>query len=628
MGEEPQKPQSKPYQGLIPLNHRARSTRSGTASTYPPALREALTLLKQQQHTACEPMLQAFLKTHPGHKEARHALATLYFRTHRWAPAAQLWATLVQEFPDDRDILSAHAAVLASSQRHQQAREAMEKLLLRWPDHTPTRLNLAGLLRRHFRQPGRALAVLEPALQNAGNDPSLHFSIGRTRQDLQDIAGAMDAYQRALDHDPCHLKALSAHQFCAHYLPERDPAALQQFSAHHGQLLQAQTPAHPPLAAPPGERLRIGLLSGDFTDHPVSYFLEAVLAAWQRRPVDLVAYATNPVQDAVTQRLRNGVGEWRRVAPLTDEQLADTIRRDRLDVLLDLSGFTNHHRAGALLRHPAPLQLSWLGYFASTGLPCMDGVIADPICVPPNEQHFFTETVHFMPHTRLCMSVPPDAPEVAAEPPLSQGTGLRFGCFQNLQKINERVLRAWRRILTGAPQATLLLQSRQLAKRETRQVFEQQLAASGIDLTRVHLREPSHRSTYLGQYADVDVLLDTFPYPGGTSTAEALWMGVPTLTLATPGMLGRQGQALLHSVGLQDWVVHRDEDYVARAITLAGRRAQTLRTLRHLRATLRDTARQSPLFDAELFALDLETLLRKACKAHAQQVLPASPTQD
>jgi predicted O-linked N-acetylglucosamine transferase (SPINDLY family) len=218
-----------------------------------------------------------------------------------------------------------------------------------------------------------------------------------------------------------------------------------------------------------------------------------------------------------------------------------------------------------------------------------------------------------MPHSRLCLTPPTDAPEVAPEPPMASLPFITWGCFQNVNKINDGVLRLWRRILESVPDSVLRLQNGRFE--QTWQVLRmrERMRAVGIDLRRVWMSSNLPREHYLGQYAEIDVLLDTFPYPGGTTTAEALWMGVPTLTLATPGMLGRQGQAMLENVGLADWVAHSEDGAVAKAVALARDRTVAVARLRQLRRDLRETARRSPLFDAETFAVDLERLLRQFC---------------
>ena len=598
---------------VIPTTQSQLSGQLTLKDSFAARLTQAEASLQVGDHGAAEAALDALATLKPDSPMLRHMRAKLLFHRQQWHEAEKLWDELRRLKPDDPHIAHGHAVTLARLRRFKQARQALKEVVRRWPHFLLARLNLAGMLRQEFRRPSEALAVLEPALDQHADNPTLHFNMGRARQDLLDPEAALACYQRAIELDPTHIRAFSAYPFCSHYLPQPDLDALRGWIEHHGRALTRPPVPFQHVRRAPGPRLRVGMMSGDLSDHPVAYFLESVLAALHQIGVDLVAYSTDEKTDAVTQRLQRTVSTWRPVAALPEHELAQRIADDRLDVLLDLTGFTNHHRLGALLMKPAPLQLAWLGYFGTQGVPEMDGVIADPHCVPEDERRFFSEQVLYMPHTRLCLSPPVGAPDPAPEPPLARGAGLRFACLQNLNKINGRVLACWRRILDGAPQATLLIQGRQMSQPDVRTAFEARLDASGMDRSRVELGQPSARAEYLAGYAHVDVLLDTFPYPGGTTTAEAIWMGVPTLALATPGMLGRQGQALLQLVGLDDWVAHSDEAYVQRAIALAQDSDGTLETLRRLRRTLRATAQASPLFDAEAFARDFEALLRRAC---------------
>ncbi len=582
--------------------------------------------MNARDFVAAERLLVQLSAAHPTSIDVRHAKALLHFNRQQWPQAEALWDELRKLKPEALDIVHGYGATLARMGRFKEARTVMQGVVQQWPDFLLARLNLAGLLRQEFRQPRDALVVLEPALEKHGSNPTLHFNMGRARQDLLDTEGAMACYARALELEPGHVRAFSAYPFCTHYLPQPDLRALRGWIESHGRALKRPASLSPrPAPRSPGPRLRLGLLSGDLLDHPVAYFLESVLAALHRLGVELFAYSTSEKVDELSLRLQRSVSEWRPVAALSDAELANRIADDRLDVLMDLAGFTNHHRLGALLMRPAPLQVSWLGYFGTQGVPEIDAVLADPHCLPIEEQALFTERVLYMPDTRLCMSPPVGAPDPVAEPPSAHSGGLRFACLQNLNKINARVLACWRRILDGAPDATLTIQGRQLSQADVREAFEARLAASGIDRNRVELGKPSGRADYLAGYARFDVLLDTFPYPGGTTTAEAIWMGVPTLTLATPGMLGRQGQGLLHAVGLDDWITHSDEDYVARAIALAKDRDGTLTALRQLRRHLRATAQTSPLFDADAFARNLEALLRRACTEGLDRVAGQVP---
>jgi predicted O-linked N-acetylglucosamine transferase (SPINDLY family) len=317
----------------------------------------------------------------------------------------------------------------------------------------------------------------------------------------------------------------------------------------------------------------------------------------------LLAYANDPTSDELTQRIRPVFEAWHTVDLWTDERLAAQIRSDGVDILVDLSGRTAGNRLPVFAAKPAPLQVSWLGYFASTGLPQMDAILADPVCVPEDEESLYVEQVLRLPHTRLCMSPPEAAPEPSAPPILSNGF-ITFGSYQTLSKINSGVLAAWALILAACPLARLRLQAPQFSDAGQLARFGERLQAAGIDVARVDLLPPVSRAQYLASYSQVDILLDTFPYPGGTTTAEALWMGVPTLTLAMPGMLGRQGQAMLSNLGLHDWVTHSEADYVAQAVAWGQGGDQVAKRLQSLRQQMRSQAASSPLFDAPRFARD------------------------
>jgi predicted O-linked N-acetylglucosamine transferase (SPINDLY family) len=350
------------------------------------------------------------------------------------------------------------------------------------------------------------------------------------------------------------------------------------------------------------------LVSADLHQHPVGYFLRDVLLALASTAVSsgdlrLLAYANDPTSDELTQSIRPVFEAWHTVDLWTDERLAAQIRSDGVDILVDLSGRTAGNRLPVFAAKPAPLQVSWLGYFASTGLPQMDAILADPVCVPEGEESLYVEQVVRLPHTRLCMSPPVAAPEPSVPPVLNNGF-ITFGCYQTLPKINAGVLAAWAHILTACPQARLRLQAPQFSDAGQLARFGERLHAAGIDAARVDLLPPVSRAQYLDSYSQVDILLDTFPYPGGTTTAEALWMGVPTLTLAMPGMLGRQGQAMLCNLGLHDWVTHSESDYVAQAVAWGQGGDQVAKRLQSLRQQVRSQAASSPLFDAPRFARD------------------------
>jgi len=303
-----------------------------------------------------------------------------------------------------------------------------------------------------------------------------------------------------------------------------------------------------------------------------------------------------------------------------DETAARLIHADGVHVLLDLSGHTGNSRLPVFAWKPAPVQASWLGYFATTGVAEMDYLLADEVGVPEAQRKYFSETLWYLPDTRLCFTPPAIDLPVASLPALHNGF-VTFGSFQNLAKVQDEVLDAWGRILGALPNARLRWQCKQLGDPAVAEKMMVRFRQHRIDPARVTMHGTMYRDAYLSAHAEVDVMLDTFPYPGGTTTCEALWMGVPTITLAGDTMLARQGASMLMAAGLPDWVTISIEDYVAKAVSLAD----NLPKLAALRAVLREQANRSPLFDARRFAQNFEEALWGMWRARTQPNLRTQP---
>ncbi len=350
-----------------------------------------------------------------------------------------------------------------------------------------------------------------------------------------------------------------------------------------------------------GRPLRVGMVSGRLCNNPVGYFLESVLANIDPRRVELVAYATSAREDELTLRIRRHFVQWENVVGMEANRAAERIRTDRIDILVDLNGCTEGNLLPVFALKPAPVQVSWLGYWASTGLPQMDYVIADKASLPDSDKDLFSEAICYMPETRFCFSVPPFEVPIVPLPALRNGF-VTFGCFQTLTKINDRVLKLWGQVMLALPDSKLRLAFNQITDTTFQRLFGQRLLEAGIDRARVTLVGPVTRPEYMASYGEIDLILDTFPYTGGTTTCEALWMGVPTLTLNGGSMIARQGAAMLACVGLDAWIAVDEADYVAKAI----KHAADSEGLAKLRTTLRERSLESALFDAARFARNLE----------------------
>jgi len=358
----------------------------------------------------------------------------------------------------------------------------------------------------------------------------------------------------------------------------------------------------------PQRRLRVGLLSGSLKMHPVGWLTVAGFEALDPEAFELVRLTAFTPPDSLAQRFANIAPEIHDTGLYDDHGLARHIRAIGIDILIELGGYGDLGRMAVCAYRAAPVQVKWVGMQNHTsGIPEIDWMITDRWETPPALEHFYTERAMRMPDGYVCYSPPPDAPDVAPLPALANGY-VTFCCFSNLSKLTPRVLASWASLLHRMPDAKLLLKAPQFSEPSTGEDFLARFAAHGIGPERLILRGASPHRTLLGQYADVDILLDPFPYNGGLTTCEALWMGVPTVTLPGEIFASRHSLSHISNVGLEDWVASDLEDYLA----LAERKAGDLESLAALRAGLREKVRLSPLCDAPRFGRHLGAKLREA----------------
>lgn len=352
------------------------------------------------------------------------------------------------------------------------------------------------------------------------------------------------------------------------------------------------------------KRLRVGIVSADMRQHAVAYFLENVIRNINPDTIELIAYTADGREDEVTARLKPFFSVWKSLVGLDDQAAAQLIYNDGVQVLIDLSGHSAGNRLPVFAKKPAPIQVSWLGYFATTGLDAMDYFIADEVGVPAHNQNQFVEKIQYLPSTRLCFSVPNVQIAVSELPAKSNGY-VTFGCFQNIAKVGDDVLSLWVQVMQAVPNARLRLQSKALGDAIVAKSVLDRIVNLGVDAERISVHGFDSREGYLAAHAEVDMILDTFPFNGGTTTCEALWMGVPTLTLAGSRLIARQGASLLSAAGLAGWVVETQEEFVAKGVQYAS----DIASLAKLRAGLREKVLASPLFDGRLFAESFEKAL-------------------
>ena len=349
--------------------------------------------------------------------------------------------------------------------------------------------------------------------------------------------------------------------------------------------------------------LRIGYVSADLCQHTVGLFVKDVLKAHDPRRVQVFAYSTGQVKDWVTDDIRAAC-TLRDVSGMEDAVLAEQIRADGIEVLIDLSGHTAGSRLTAFAHRPAPVMVSWLGYFATTGLEYLDAVLLDAWHAPAGTEAQFAEPILRLP-SRWCYQPVPWAPAEVAPPPLQRNGYITFGSFNNTAKYNPQVFALWARVLAATPGSRLVLKWRTFNDDTFRQKVIHAFVERGIAPERIELRGPSFHADVLKEYADLDIALDPFPFTGGLTSCEALWMGVPVVTWPQSRVVSRQTHAILNQIGLPELSAPDADEYVQIAVELANDRER----LAHLRATLRDRMRASPLLDVTGFTRQLEDTL-------------------
>jgi protein O-GlcNAc transferase len=436
-----------------------------------------------------------------------------------------------------------------------------------------------------------------------------HYNLGKTLAQSGQIDRAISHYQKALALKPDYVKAHCNLLYTLLFLPVSDPHRLfvesEQWDREHAQPLRQFIQPHAN-DRNPERRLRIGYVSPDFRDHPVGRFMASLLTAHDRRAFEIFCYAQVPRPGEITAKLRGLADNWRSTVGLSDEQVADMIRQDGIDILVDLAGHTADNRLLVFARKPAPVQINYMGYPATTGLSAMDYRFTDALVDPPDvTDGFHSEQLIRLPRSTWCCPEFENAPAVGGLPALEAGR-VTFGSFNNLAKVNEPLLKLWAKVLNSTGSSRLLLKAKGLSSESVQRQVCRVMGEAGIEPDRIELCPWVPAADHLARYGHVDIALDTYPYHGTTTTCEALWMGVPVVSLAGDGHVSRAGVSLLTNVGLPELVAQSSEEFVRVATELAG----DLPRLAELRATLRERMRNSPLMDARRFARDVEEAYR------------------
>ncbi|HWD39433.1 MAG TPA: tetratricopeptide repeat protein [Fimbriimonas sp.] len=429
----------------------------------------------------------------------------------------------------------------------------------------------------------------------------IHAHIGLHLQLAGRVDEAIEWFEKAVSLGPANILLHGHVQWCHQYgdrvTPEESTSRAVKWAAAYAP---ASLIRHRPGVRKPG-RLRIGYLSADFWDRSHAYTLAPLLRHHDRSRFEIFLYSNNPQRDWMTDKLRELGDHWRSISELDDDSACELIEQDEIDILIDLAGFTEANRLGIFARKPARVQAQWLGYYATMGMPQMDYFICNPALVPPDEECLWIERPMHLKGEAFAFEVQDEPIPIRPLPALQNGF-VTFGSCAYLAKVTPEVVRIWAQVLREVPRSRLIMNRQALQSPMTRERFLAMFESHGIHRCRITMMSTTTRLEYMEKLGDIDVLLDTFPFNGSTTIYEALWMGVPTITLSARRTVGHFGESILEPLGLEECVARTPEEFVQKAVVFV----QDLSRLSEIRSGLRERFTMSPLCDAAAFTLELE----------------------
>jgi protein O-GlcNAc transferase len=504
------------------------------------------------------------------------------------------------------------AGVLILSGRFDQALASFNAALELKPDDANAH-NGIGVACILLHRLDDALAAFNRAKQLNPNSAQAEMNLGNVRLDCGQHDAAMAHFDRALSLEPTKSARLSNRIFALHYHPRSTAAdllaAARQWHERIGQPLQASIRPHSNDRRP-DRKLRIGYVSPDFRKHVISRCMLPVLANHDRGQFEIYCYASVAHEDEMTSKLRQHSDAWRDIRRFSDQRVADMIREDRIDILVDLALHSLGNRLTVFARKPAPVQITYLGYCSTTGLSAMDYRLSDPHVDPADSADYSEKTIR-LPNTYLCYELEHQTPQISPPPCMARGS-VTFGCLNNFTKSSSDALDLWGQILQSVPDSRLILHAK---PGQHLQNVREQFARWGVSPDRLEFLGRQDWPQYIETYSRIDIALDPLPYNGGVTTCDALWMGVPIVTLSGRTAVGRVGRSFLSNVGFPQWIAQTPQQYLKLAVELAG----DFGLLQELRPELRSRLRGSPLMNPVQLTRDIESAFRQTWQNYCKE---------
>jgi protein O-GlcNAc transferase len=536
-------------------------------------------------------------------------LATALVRTHQIAEAEEIYFRLTELFPQDISCLI-RLSVFYQEQKNTLKEEEYLRAAIRLDPTSP--YPYYNLLQIAASNNGisSALALAEEAIQKFPQDSIMYVNVAHIYRAVGDQARAAECLRLALTYDPSNTTAHSNLLFKMHHVPGVSSQQIYEESIRWQQKHTADiTPKlHHANSIDVARRLKVGYVSADFRYHPVRQFIEPVLGCHDHSAVEVYCYANQGIEDDATRQLRKYADHWRNIAHVSDDMVATLIEKDEIDILVDLSGHTAGNRLLVFARKPAPIQMTWIGYFNTTGVPAIDYIVADQYVLPPEDEHLYTERPLRISKSACYL---PHHVDIAVSPlPMLRNGYITFGCFNAIHKMTDGMVQHWITILKRIPDARLYLKNSSFDHDTVRTEFLEKFVSQGIDASRIRFQGNTAIELYLKEHDQVDVMLDTFPYNAGTTGLDAFWMGVPMVGIRGDRMVSRMGEGMLGILGLSELVANTPEEYIEKAVFCA----KNPEWLSQVRQTLRGKLEALPMTNPAAYTRELEEAYRRVWK--------------
>lgn len=601
-------------------------------------------LLKQGQLIEAIICYQQALTLNPNYTQAHNNLGTIFSQLGRFEEAVACYQQALRADPSYVQAYSNLGNIFSEMGKLEEAMSCYQQALTLNPNFVQVHNNLGALLTKkgqlaeaeaHYQQiltlnpedaevrsrlgivlwkMGKlteAITCFQQVLTINAKDAKTYIFLALALTSMGRIEEAIAHYRRAVTLTATDTMApMAALLLTLNYAEGYEPAAIfsehQKFNEQYAIPLASSIRPH--FNAPiVDRRLKIGYVSGDLRKHPVGYFMAPILAQHHHESYEIFCYSLGTTVDSMTQRLQQYSDHWITGEEFSEEKLAERIRQDQIDILVDLAGHTAKNQLLVFARKPAPVQVTYLGYPTTTGLTAIDYRITDNYVDYQGVNEPFTSEISVpLPASFFCYQPVADSPPVNDLPALQQGY-VTFSSFNNFAKVSPEILHLWANVLSAVPNSKLLIKTRYLSDPATRQVFEERFSQVGIKSNQLILEEFISAPTYLKSYHQVDLGLDSYPFNGGMTTCEALWMGVPVVTLVGNRQVSRLGLSILATIGLTELIAYTKEEYLEICINLA----RNLDYLQTLRAEMRAQMQASPLMDATSFSRHLEDAYRQ-----------------